>query len=735
MLVFLLKSTACLVIFLAFYKLVLEKESIHQFKRFFLLGALIASFLIPAVVFTEYVDVPEQIVLSASPIAGEIPNTTTEQVVAEESYFDWEIGLWTVYIIGVIGFGFRFLRNLAQITLRIRKNPKFKENFITRVLLRQSLPPHTFFNYVFLNQRQFEEKHIPQEVLLHEETHAKQRHSLDILLIELAQVILWFNPIIYLFKYSIKLNHEFLADRAVISKNCDHSHYQNTILSYLSHGSFEQHQSTGIANAINYSSIKKRFTVMKTNTSRKSFVLRSLLVLPLTALLLFGFSEKRQIEKETSIDKVIRLDLLENGSVQLGNEIVQLNELSKILKQDYLQAFDAKKTKVEMNVVQPIHYNVISAVAEEIRTTGVDQINVFANEVIMDKGQFKENIPITPTTTMLNANMMTVVGNSTEKGVSQSDLKVYNKLAKKYNAIPIEKRTIPLEDLKELERIYREMDETQKEHALPFPECLPKQDSQKAIDFIEIHINNNGKLLFQGKIVPLEDLKEMLSKVNEHLSYDQRKKTVRSVIYVEAKTPKDVIQKVDKIIAEYGSATINIVGPEASTQSSASREEMKEYNALAKKYNAMDQNHMVIKKQEVNRLKEIYGKMSKKQQEDAEPFPNFPPPPPAPDAPEPPKNVPAIEAAVPSPPSVAPVEEPTSALPAPPAPPEPKSPLEHIKEMAAKGATFMHNGKEISAKEAIKVLENNKRINVDSRGSDNGKPIVKLSTEPIEVEN
>ncbi|MDC6384019.1 hypothetical protein D2V93_16650 [Flagellimonas taeanensis] len=734
MLVFLLKSTACLVIFLAFYKLVLEKESIHQFKRFFLLGALIASFLIPAMVFTEYVEVAQPTTFTTAPIT-EISDTINEQIVAEEPIFDWEIGLWMVYLIGVIGFGFRFLRNLAQITLRIRKNPKFKENFITRVLLRQSLPPHTFFNYIFLNQKQFEEKHIPQEVLLHEETHAKQRHSLDILFIELAQVILWFNPIIYFFKSSIKLNHEFLADRAVINGNHDHSHYQNTILSYLSHGSFEQYQSTGIANAINYSSIKKRFTVMKTNTSRKSFVLRSLLVLPLTALLLFGFSEKRQIEKETSIDKVIRLDLLENGSVQLGKEIVQLNELSKILKQDYLQTFDAKKTKVEMNVVQPIHYNVISAVAEEIRTTGVDQINVFANEVIMDKGQFKKNIPITPTTTMLNANIMTVVGNSTEKGVSQSDLKVYNELAKKYNAIPIEKRTIPLEDLKELERIYREMDETQKEHALPFPECLPKEYNQKAIDFIEIHINNNGKLLFQGKIVPLEDLKQTLSKVNEHLSYDQRKKTVRSVIHVEAKTPKDVIQKVDKILAEYGSATINIVGPEASLQSSASREEMKEYNALAKKYNAMDRNHMVIKKQEVNRLKEIYGKMSKKQQEDAEPFPNFPPPPPAPDAPEPPKTTPATEAAIPSPPGVMPVHEPTSTLPAPPPPPEPKSPLEHIKEMVAKGATFMHNGKEISAKEAIKVLENNKKINIDSRGSDSGKPIVKLSTEPIVIEN
>lgn len=257
--------------------------------------------------------------------------------------------------------------------------------------------------------------------------------------------------------------------------------------------------------------------------------------------------------------------------------------------------------------------------------------------------------------------------------------------------------------------------------------------AQKAIDFIEIHINNNGKLLFQGKMVPLGDLKETLSKINKDLSFDQRKKMVRSVIHVEAKTPKNVIHQVDQILTEYGSATINIVGPEHSSQSSASREEMKEYNTLAKKYNEMDRNHMYIQKQEVMRLKEIYGKMSKKQQEDAEPFPNFPPPPPAPDAPEPPKAV--TDVTVPSPSGVAPVQEPTSALPAPPPPPEPQSPLEYVKEMAAKGATFMHNGKEISAKEAIKVLKNNKSINIDSRGSDSGKPIVKLSTEPIVIEN
>ena len=572
MLIFLLKSTACLTIFLVFYKLMLERESIHHFKRYFLLGALVASFVIPNLVFVEYIDTVGPTMSSLSPNMDGL----IEQPVPQHSVFDWQLLFWMIYVLGVVGFGLRFLANLSRIRLRIKKHPKFKDNFVTKVLLSQSLPPHTFLNYIFLNQKQYEENSIPQQVLLHEETHAKQRHSLDIIFIELVQVVMWFNPLIYFFKSSIKLNHEFLADNAVIKREQDHSQYQNTILSYLSN---ETYQSVGIANAINYSSIKKRFTVMKTSTSKKSFVLRSFLLLPLTALLLFGFSEHRQIERESSFDQIIEMDLLENGKVALGNKHFQFNEIPKILRQNYLQNYDAKETKVEINSLQPLHYNTITHVSQTIRTTGIDAIEIFAEEVVMDKTQFEENIPITSKTTLLNANQMTLVGN------------------------------------------------------------------------------------------------------------------------------------------------------EVRSQQSATREEMKEYNALAKKYNDMDRDHMVIQKKEVMRLKEIYGKMSKKQRADAEPFPDFPSPPPAPPAPGATKP--------PMPPSAVKNVKETKpvAPPGPPEPPAPPKPVEHIKKMAAKGATFTLNGKEISGKKALEVVQKKQFISMLTMEANGANPVVKLSTEPKVIDN
>ncbi|ASV29633.1 M56 family metallopeptidase [Maribacter cobaltidurans] len=673
-LAFLLKSTACLAIFLAFYKLVLEKESIHTFKRFFLLGALITSFVIPNIVFTEYVEVTPGTEISIPQVTEGLQAMNTETVAPKASFLDWNVIVWSIYGIGVIIFGFRFIRHLLQIWSRIRLNPKLKENLITRVLLRQSVAPHTFFNYIFLNKKEFEEKNIPIEVLLHEETHAKQRHSLDVILVEMVQVLFWFNPLIYFLKSSIKLNHEFLADNAVVNSNISIPKYQHLLLSFLSKASENHHSSIKIANAIVYSStraersrsIKKRFTVMKTKTSKKSIVLRSFLLLPLTTILLFGFSEKKEIP------------------------ISEKAALETTLKS-------------------------------------------------------KNNVDYSPWS------------------ATKDELLKFNALAKKYNAIPVEKRKIPMDDLKTLETIYGKMNEAQKKVAQPFPECLPQ--NQKRVDFIEININNNGQLLVQDDLIRLEDLKTYLSKLNEHLSFDDRKKVVRSIIKVDTKTPKEVIQKVDKILTEYGSATINIIGPEESIQirqqQSATREEMKEYNTLAKKYNEMDRNQMYIKKSEVSRLKVIYGKMSKKQRADAEPFPDFPPLPPTPDAPKPPKNASDTDYAanqieaiiekqdpydvvggnigVTQPKQPEPVLPPTYINETnpnlPPTPPKPKSPLVLIKEMAEKGATFTHNGKKISAEKAIEVIKKNNKINIDVRGNSGKEPIVKLSTAPIQIED
>ncbi|MEP3373085.1 M56 family metallopeptidase [Maribacter dokdonensis] len=324
--IYLLKSTVCMGIFLVFYKLLLEKESMHHFKRFFLLTALIFSLIIPQIVFTEYIEAEPTPAVTQVLTINEQPEITPIVHVMEESPMNWTLILYTLYGLGVAIFGFRFLYNIAKLWIRVRRNTQIKFNFLVKVLLKEELPPHTFLRYIFLNKQKFESKSIPAAVLLHEETHAKEWHSLDVLFIELLQVLFWFNPLIYVFKKSIKLNHEFLADSAVIKGQENQLHYQNTLLSYLSNDKFHTHQSVGIANAINYSSIKKRIIIMKKQTSKRGILIRSLLILPLLSLMLYGFSQRNVVSKNTIKD--INIEITKSGDLLINNEPTTLENLS-----------------------------------------------------------------------------------------------------------------------------------------------------------------------------------------------------------------------------------------------------------------------------------------------------------------------------------------------------------------------------------------------------------------------
>lgn len=148
--IYLLKSTICLGLFFLFYKMLLENSSIHYFKRFYLLGSLLAAFLIPLITFTNYVEASSIVPIYTSG-AEQILLTETK-----ESITYWPIVLWIIYGIGVLFFGVKFLRNIHLLTQKIRLNTKYKKDGFIHVLLNEAIIQHTFFNYIFSNKKQFE---------------------------------------------------------------------------------------------------------------------------------------------------------------------------------------------------------------------------------------------------------------------------------------------------------------------------------------------------------------------------------------------------------------------------------------------------------------------------------------------------------------------------------------------------------------------------------------------------
>jgi len=342
MVIYILKFSACLAILLIFYKIALEKENMHVQKRFYLLFALAASFIIPLITYKTYIEIEhtESIAL----------NNITISEIGESNFILDNLStiVWSIYALGVLIFGIRFTRHFYQIIRRIRKNEKHNDRNFINVLINDLLTPHTFFKYIFLNKEQFRSQNIPQEVFWHEQTHASQKHSIDILIIEFIQVLLWFNPLIYWIKNSIKLNHEFLADQAVLNKGIDATDYQHTLLNFTTTVAQPQ-----LANALNYSLIKKRFTVMKSQSSKRREGLRYALLLPLLALLFFSFRTESIIE----IDKE---PLLENNTIsekqQEGATKAQVDEYNALAKKLHYTEDGKDEYRVDKKDVERIKY-------------------------------------------------------------------------------------------------------------------------------------------------------------------------------------------------------------------------------------------------------------------------------------------------------------------------------------------------------------------------------------------
>lgn len=351
-----------------------------------------------------------------------------------------------------------------------------------------------------------------------------------------------------------------------------------------------------------------------------------------------------------------------------------------------------------------------------------------------------------------------VIESLEQQRVTSEQLAKYNVLAKNYNKQPKETRVVPLEHLKILEDIYGEMSKEQKENAQPFPEC------ELGAEIIQIEIDKKGIIRSKGSSVTIKSLPKVLKKYNSELSKEEREKSVRAIIKVSKNTPKSIINQVEQILIDYGVAQIDIKGPKinSSTQDGASREQMAEFNKLAKYYNEMSEFNMRIEKKDVDRLEYIYGLMSDKQKADAEPFPDFPEPPAPPQAPKEPELTERKEAAriikktieeqdpydvvgenvfltqPPAPKEPKAVKAPkvkkgekSDIPPPPPTAPEPVEPIDHVIEMAKKGATFYYEGEKVSSDKAIELLKKNKDLNIQSSGSNSKKPTVKITKAPI----
>ncbi|MEO6347306.1 MAG: M56 family metallopeptidase [Aquaticitalea sp.] len=830
MLVYLIKFSACLAIFMVFYKLFLERENMHLIKRYYLLAVLILSLGIPFVTFVQYIEptITDTFVLPMDTI---VSYPEIENVPAPTNYTP--IILWSLYGLGFLIFGLKFSLNLSHIYKKIKHNPKHRNQRFINVLLTDLITPHTFFSYIFLNKRKYEAQEIPQEVFIHEQTHARQKHSIDVLCIELLQVVFWFNPLLYLIKKDIKLNHEFLADQAVLKNGIQPSAYQTLLLAFSSDA-----QHVELANAINYSSIKKRFTVMKTHTSKQKIWLRSLLLLPLVALTLYGFSERKDVVREdvnsvhTISDTIQNINiyidkneniLLNKKAIKFENLQVAINKLNDHLtteeKQLFLSAtikYETEDTRDLMNKIPTILFNcniyMWTAInVLELKTPGVNSVilkNKYAGKTIEEANKFyeKETIDLSPyepadstspwqISTEVSAITYTEIDESKIPDASKELVEEYNTIARKFNSKASDDKIYKLKDVNRIYIIYPQLSKKQKEAAEKYPDIFKafstdqlKATPEEVEEYNKLAKHCNSELSDEQPILKVKDIKR-LEYLYSKMSDDQKK---------NAETYPDFSKMPPPPSPETGFIIVN-----GETLWYVKFNPIKYYN---KKGYLVDKNGKTLKgNNQVNASDVLPGQYINKIYQNDKVVVEFkdnmsgaiPPPPPPP--PLPPPSSPHTEDSAPhldnSPLSailgnqeiyesmkkffvyqeaekqvpffldgnkisskqaiefvkktnnfkieqkgneavyLIKTEGPTNINGTPPPPPAPISPLDHMIEMAKKGAIFYYEGKSISSDEAIKLLKNNSQLNISTKQVNSKEPKVYISKEPIIIKD
>ncbi len=289
---FLIKSSISLTVLLGFYHLVLEREKMHQFNRFYLLLSLVISLTIPFITFEIIKIVP--VVQNIEPMntiitSSEIPENENQgnALPIEESINLIPYVLWSLY--GIISFLLfvRFGKNIWKLISKSKSNPNVKYKNANLVLVEEKTLPHSFMNSIFINFEDYNKQNIEDELYTHELVHVTQKHTLDILFIEFLKVVFWFNPLFIFYKKAIQLNHEFLADEEIVKTYSNVSFYQNLLL----HKS-NNNPTIYLASNLNYLVTKKRLIMMTKSTSQKIALLKKATLIPVLAGLIYFFCIK-----------------------------------------------------------------------------------------------------------------------------------------------------------------------------------------------------------------------------------------------------------------------------------------------------------------------------------------------------------------------------------------------------------------------------------------------------------
>lgn len=314
---YLLLATIGTVLFFGSYWLFMRRETRFTMVRYYLLGTLLLSLLLPFIHLPlirqanydgNNAEATAQLAYSTTPDGMAMTYTSTKGGVSEIKLTQDNNGmrrislseggttptildkvvdiLPIIYWIGVAVTMTLLTLRLARLQRRLGRLQYKMQDGVKVSVLNDDTPAYSFGKHVVLGRNGFSPTEM-QQLIGHEMVHVRQRHTLDLLLSEVVKVILWFNPFVYLYQRELKRVHEYLADNAMLATD-----------SGAAYAELFYHQVIGkpyspIGNTFDYSLVKKRIAMMARRRSRHGGLL-PLVVLPIAFVVLLVGCVSRQ---------------------------------------------------------------------------------------------------------------------------------------------------------------------------------------------------------------------------------------------------------------------------------------------------------------------------------------------------------------------------------------------------------------------------------------------------------
>lgn len=477
---------------MALYHLIYKERGAYNTNRIILLSIPIVAILLS--VFRIEIFTPEPLYITVPEISNAsipIDNETSFNTNMEEQSEGISLHIWLI-ILYLAGATIQILR----IVISYHRVMKLKmgetrsiNNRITIIRNEKITSPFSYCNTIFIpNELNGEKLSI---VLKHEYEHIKNKHHIDLWIIEILWTTMWFNPILMLIRKELKKVHEFQADKGVLLREEDIALYQNYLLDVFTQNRLK------LVNEFNSSTIKQRFMEMK-NSKRGSIkfagkALSCVALATIFAMNTFAISEQQTIitVENESCQLAIRNNDTTNAAAD-NNDSAVIRVSTKKFEQPY-QIPDSLKaesnvivkdsivTKAPLYIVDGVIYE--SYNFENLDPNKIESIDVLTNgetsvySIFGEKGangvivvttkkeEPKQDTPTTPLAKIMTLDntlnidsTIFIIGEPTANKVTKHDLKWIQETTNKPSLFLIKNRVYSVNLLTEM---FNHIDESQ----------------------------------------------------------------------------------------------------------------------------------------------------------------------------------------------------------------------------------------------------------------------------------